>query len=168
MKVCIEYHRRKNIFEFNKTKSGTSTYCTVCSAKPRVRFTTKKTIKKSIKKLKKKKMIMKKRKLKNVKLGSNRTKGGYSIAAYRITSNTKSFNKCMICGEDDIICLLFHHVDNNNKTKGISTLCRKGTILTLVEEIRKCIVVCANCHYRIHLGGLEYDKSMRCIVITSA
>ncbi len=58
---------------------------------------------------------------------------------------------CVCCGESDSICLDFHHLDPNQKDFQISTI--GGRSWTLVkEEIDKCVVVCKNCHAKIHAG----------------
>lgn len=56
--------------------------------------------------------------------------------------------KCEICGEDRFWCLEFHHKDPNEKEKEISLLVESP--LKLKEELKKCIVLCANCHRDLH------------------
>ena len=79
---------------------------------------------------------------------------------HRIINIIKALNGCLICGESDIDCLVFHHIDK--KCFGISASGR--TVGCLIVEMRKCIVVCANCHQRIHWAGLIYDMTKRCII----
>ena len=59
--------------------------------------------------------------------------------------------KCEICGEDCPDCLVFHHRDPKEKEFMISTsqsrLISKKRVL---QEIRKCKVLCANCHLKLH------------------
>lgn len=54
--------------------------------------------------------------------------------------------KCSDCGEQDIITFEFDHV-RGNKEADVSTLladgCRWSRVL---NEIKKCEIVCANCH----------------------
>lgn len=62
----------------------------------------------------------------------------------------KQNNCCSICGEKDIRCLEFHHTDNN-KEADISYLVYNGYSLKRIKkEIEKCIILCANCHRKIH------------------
>lgn len=55
---------------------------------------------------------------------------------------------CIVCGEDDIACLQFHHL--RDKKFNISTYGPPGTKRSLLDEIAKCVVVCANCHMKYH------------------
>jgi len=56
---------------------------------------------------------------------------------------------CIDCGEPDIIVLEFDHV-RGEKKKNISNLIMQSYSLeTLIEEIKKCEVRCANCHRRV-------------------
>lgn len=65
---------------------------------------------------------------------------------------------CTICGEDENICLDFHHLESDEKEHNISELVKKGSWNLLMEEVNKCIVVCSNCHRKIHKYGLEQTK----------
>jgi len=58
---------------------------------------------------------------------------------------------CQHCGEKDPACLDFHH-DVGDKESAISNVKTWG-IKKLEEEISKCIVLCANCHRRLHYYG---------------
>jgi hypothetical protein len=60
----------------------------------------------------------------------------------------KSTCFCSECGENDPACLDFHHVDPSTK-KYLITKIRKCRNL-LREELKKCIVLCANCHRKHH------------------
>lgn len=54
---------------------------------------------------------------------------------------------CVDCGEDNIVCLDFDHIDPATKDNNVSLLVRRGTCLArVVEEIKKCDIRCANCH----------------------
>jgi len=64
---------------------------------------------------------------------------------------------CQICGDyHPPCCFDFHHIDGEDKKREVSYLAGKGykweTILT---EIKKCIMICAHCHRKIHTGLLE-------------
>ncbi len=59
--------------------------------------------------------------------------------------------ECVKCGYKKYIGALdFHHTDPNGKDFGISS---KGFTLSyekMLEEAKKCILVCSNCHREIH------------------
>lgn len=56
---------------------------------------------------------------------------------------------CEECGESDFAVLDFDHVDKNNKKLEISNMVRSGSSFSKIEEeIKKCRVLCANCHRR--------------------
>lgn len=57
-------------------------------------------------------------------------------------------NGCSMCGEKDIACLDFHHI--RDKSKNISELVSIENFNRLVLEVDKCIVLCANCHRKLH------------------
>lgn len=61
----------------------------------------------------------------------------------------KMGGKCSKCGYDKCLAALdFHHLDPTIKDIGISAT-RLGK-KKLEEELKKCILVCANCHREIH------------------
>lgn len=65
--------------------------------------------------------------------------------------------KCCLCGFNTFQeALEFHHVDPKNKefqlfSKGHMT----KSLEKQIREIKKCILVCANCHRGIHAGHLS-------------
>jgi len=66
-----------------------------------------------------------------------------------LTDEYKRSRACCKCGEDDPICLDFHHTNKNDKSYTIGgRLGQKWN--TLLLEIEKCIVICANCHRKEH------------------
>lgn len=62
----------------------------------------------------------------------------------------KSSLKCSICGEDRWWVLDFHHENPDEKESCIATLAHNGSRKKMEEELKKCIVLCANCHRDIH------------------
>ena len=58
--------------------------------------------------------------------------------------------KCTLCGYDKCVgALEFHHIEPENKSYQLST----GNCHSLkedLEEAKKCLLVCANCHREIH------------------
>lgn len=69
----------------------------------------------------------------------------------------KSTLKCSNCDENHVSCLDFHHVNPSEKDKGIAHLRHRGERLR--EELKKCIVLCSNCHKKLHWAekkGVEF------------
>jgi hypothetical protein len=73
---------------------------------------------------------------------------------------------CAVCGYDRcIVNLHFHHVDPSTKSFGMS-MARGKSISAYRAEMRKCVLVCANCHGEIEAGvvpsppaGTQYRPS---------
>ena len=109
------------------------------------------------------------------------TKDGYSgICKNCQTENERRNNQlakewlntlkktCEICDENRNWVLDFHHVDQKDKTLNISYYAISGTTSfetkkkKILEEMKKCIVVCANCHRDIHYqektGAYQLNK----------
>ncbi len=58
---------------------------------------------------------------------------------------------CTRCGESHPATLDFHHIDPSNKEFTIShgvRSCFSGD--RILKEMEKCIVICSNCHRRLH------------------
>lgn len=56
-------------------------------------------------------------------------------------------HSCIDCGESDPVVLHFDHKDPTTKYKGVAHL-KKQAQKTLIAEMEKCEVRCANCHRR--------------------
>lgn len=62
----------------------------------------------------------------------------------------KAKHGCQSCPEHDPDCLVFHHC-NGAKERTISRAILHGwSIEKLTLEISKCVVLCANCHLKLH------------------
>lgn len=60
-----------------------------------------------------------------------------------------STKKCVDCGESDPITLEFDHREQNQKFKAVSKmLSGHYSWSSLLKEIEKCDIRCANCHRR--------------------
>lgn len=62
----------------------------------------------------------------------------------------KSLHSCCLCKNNNPIVLQFHHVSLENKKGNVTDLVRSHSWSTVIKEIEKCVVVCANCHLIIH------------------
>ena len=72
--------------------------------------------------------------------------------------------KCQICFYDKCQnALNFHHINPSTKCFEISDAFFRLNIpeKELQEELKKCILVCANCHNEIHAGVIEIPKNMK-------
>jgi len=59
--------------------------------------------------------------------------------------------KCEICGYDRCIeALEFHHKNTSSKDFGISAKGYTRSWKKVMEELDKCVIVCANCHRELH------------------
>lgn len=68
--------------------------------------------------------------------------------------------KCQCCGYDKCISALeFHHINPNEKDFTIAKNTNKAWNL-VKEEIKKCLLVCANCHREIHSDLLDISNLM--------
>lgn len=62
----------------------------------------------------------------------------------------KNTLKCIKCGESRGWVLDFHHIDPKTKGKDISILKGDASKKKILEEMKKCIVLCSNCHRDLH------------------
>lgn len=64
----------------------------------------------------------------------------------------KMFKGCAHCGYKKCsMALEFHHTDSANKKLAISKLVSHNyCIATIKTELRKCVILCANCHREEH------------------
>lgn len=66
----------------------------------------------------------------------------------------KSETGCYFCEETESIVLDFHHINPETKSFTIGEYTKSEDLM--LEEISKCIVVCSNCHRKLHGGLLQY------------
>ena len=67
--------------------------------------------------------------------------------------------KCCRCEENDVACLEFHHSDPETKENNVVRMVSRS-VKSVVKELKKCVVVCANCHRRIHAYDIKTDPSL--------
>lgn len=73
-------------------------------------------------------------------------------------SQLKSTLRCEQCGESEPICLDFHHVQQKDFNLGQLSSWGWGKA-RISKELEKCIVLCANCHRKLHAGRLKIAGS---------
>jgi len=65
----------------------------------------------------------------------------------------KKDKQCLFCGESEPICLDFHHLDGNDKDIEVSNMKYSTYSLNKIKnEIEKCVILCSNCHRKVHSG----------------
>lgn len=63
----------------------------------------------------------------------------------------KATKQCEQCGESAAECLHFHHRDPAEKDLELASAVARGwSRERLLAEVAKCIVLCANCHLKLH------------------
>ena len=71
----------------------------------------------------------------------------------------KATYACIRCGENDAACLDFHHRDPEEKSEalGRAVWYNGWSRARILEEIDKCVVLCANCHRKLHAGRFSLE-----------
>jgi len=73
--------------------------------------------------------------------------------------------KCQLCGYNKCInALVFHHIDPTKKEAEPCYIIMRWSWKRALKELKKCILVCANCHAELHyknktIDFLKYIKS---------
>lgn len=70
--------------------------------------------------------------------------------------------KCSQCGYDRYAgALEFHHLDPEHKDFGIGSGKISFSLKRMIEEAKKCVLVCSNCHKEIHAGFIQASPNGR-------
>ena len=69
----------------------------------------------------------------------------------QLIKSYKASHPCILCGENNSVCLTFHHRDPNQKELNVGKLVKIG-LSKVIREIKKCDILCLNCHAKIHNG----------------
>lgn len=77
---------------------------------------------------------------------------------YEEWAEFKSGLRCEHCGEDHPATFDFHHVKKDPDNVKVHKLIRNGAYKKILEEIKKCIVLCANCHRKHHYEEAQAKK----------
>ncbi len=65
---------------------------------------------------------------------------------------------CKICGfNKSSFALDYHHIDPATKLDSIGNLYHNSSKKSLDEEIKKCVLLCANCHRMVHSGEINIE-----------
>jgi hypothetical protein len=68
----------------------------------------------------------------------------------------KQARGCAVCGESEPWVLEMHHLDPNEKERSPAA---SATLKTFLKEASKCVLLCANCHRKVHAGVLQIEAS---------
>jgi len=68
--------------------------------------------------------------------------------------------KCANCGFFHIAAMDFHHIDPTTKEDSVWRFINNGQFTKAYKEIKKCIVLCANCHRIHHWEDREQKKKI--------
>ena len=132
-KFCSSCQKNKDVKEFSNNSykpDGLNYYCKICHSLYRKKHYTKN----------KQKYIAKARKFKQEQIKKFET--------------FKATLKCKLCPETESACLDFHHLDPKFKERNLSVL-RSSSFDKAIEEVKKCVVLCSNCHRKLHAGIIQ-------------
>ena len=137
-KICSSCRCEKNTNEFRKDQSkkdGLQHYCKICAReKHKSNYTIKYAEKYSIRNNKRR-----------------------SLHLEQLNEYKKSL-QCVVCGENESVCLEFHHVDPTQKEFTIGSSMQRNWD-SIKKEIEKCVCLCANCHKKVHANLLVLSYS---------
>ena len=133
VKICKKCRQAKSLDDFHNnpvSKDGRHCYCKVCAIKG-----AKKYYKENREEILPSMTAFNMRRCEQVKAAINYFKSQW---------------KCCVCQENESVCLDFHHPDKTQKERNVSYFASVKNIESIVQEINKCVCVCANCHRKIH------------------
>ena len=68
---------------------------------------------------------------------------------------------CAKCGEKRLYMLDCHHIDPSTKINTLNQMVKSNSEIGIRQELKKCIVLCANCHREFHyLNSQNNDYSI--------
>lgn len=138
MKTCCSCKEEKPLTQFNKNKSkkdGYNNMCKDCSRSSSKKY-----------------YANNKERYKEV---SNKRRNEHRSLLREIANEAKS-QGCVLCDESSLCCLDFHHKDPSEKEGTISVMIASTTKKEkVIDEISKCVVLCSNCHRKVHAGELQ-------------
>lgn len=91
-------------------------------------------------------------------LSSDKVKAWRKSSKRRMVESMGS--SCHVCGYDTCTdALAFHHLEPHEKELSFGAIrANPKSWAKIVEELRKCILVCHNCHSEIHAGVIEWPE----------
>ena len=67
----------------------------------------------------------------------------------------KRVRGCTVCGETEPWVLDMHHIDPAEKD---SNPAANATLNSFLKDAPKCVLLCSNCHRKVHAGVLRLTK----------
>ncbi len=92
--------------------------------------------------------------VKNIEQSRRYRRDWLSALARRVDKWKESIG-CRCCNERAACCLELHHTNPSEKENHPSSM--KTSWDRFMKEAEKCVVVCSNCHKKIHAGLLTID-----------
>ena len=135
MKTCITCKETKKASEFHKNKrakDGMNNECKICVHERYMRDREKYILQAKERRIKHGARIQARARERRIKRTA-------------FVRRLKQYVGCKECGEKNWRCLDFHHVDEKTKEYNIGRML-DFSMRKIKKEIRKCIVLCANCH----------------------
>lgn len=86
---------------------------------------------------------------------------------YDVLLQNNLITDCVLCGfpKEKFAAIDFHHLNPEEKEKQMSPLIHNSSPQGLIEEAKKCICLCRNCHSLYHAGDEEtiekYNKYIK-------
>jgi hypothetical protein len=65
----------------------------------------------------------------------------------------KRSHGCQLCSESEVCALDCHHISDKDATLN-QAITDRWSIERINAELKKCIVLCSNCHRKLHAGLL--------------
>lgn len=88
----------------------------------------------------------------------------YRAKLKKLCNDIKIANGCAICHEKEISCLDFHHLNGDDKEDSISNMASQGRFAEMIKEIKKCIILCSNCHRKLHAKTLFLPSNQTILI----
>ncbi len=154
-KLCLDCKETKSLTEFsvnNNKRDGLCIYCKPCAHVRRLdyydRF-----------KEKENKNHTEYVKKHTLRVKENARKNRNKIRLDKKSELVKLHGgKCVVCGYSRHIAAFdFHHKDPKTKTFTLGSV-RSFPLDVLMEESKKCALLCANCHRELHAGFIKLPE----------
>lgn len=83
-----------------------------------------------------------------------------------LSTSLKQQTGCVVCGENEDVCLDWHHIDPSTKTRNISSIIENlNNQPMMLDEIKKCVCLCSNCHKKVHAKLITHSPSGQVLLV---